>query len=115
MHRFFIVSIILLSLLGCEQNKPGKELIPPETLVPVLVDMHLLYSIQSSNAYRDLSRKVDSIDTHSYIFEKHHIDQAQFDSTIAWYSRHPKLFTDIYDQVVMQLSRLSDSLNQYEE
>jgi hypothetical protein len=113
MHRFFIISIILLSLLGCERNKPGKELIPPETLVPVLVDIHLLYSIQSSNEYRELSRKVDSIDTHNYIFEKHHTSQAQFDSTIAWYSRQPELFTDIYDQVVMQLTRISDSLNQY--
>ena len=115
MHRFFIISIILISLLGCEQNRPGKELIPPETLVPVIVDMHLLYSIQSSTVFRELSREVDSIDTYSYIFEKHDINRIQFDSTIAWYSRHPDLFTNIYDQVVMQLSRISDSLNFYQE
>ena len=115
MHRLFVIFIILLLFPGCERNKPGKDLIPPETLVHVIVDMHLLYSIQSSNAYRELSRDVDSIDTHSYLFEKHQIDKAQFDSTIAWYSRHPELFTDIYDQVVMQLSRMSDSLNLYKE
>lgn len=111
MRNYFIISMILLFLLACESNKPGKDLIPPETLVPVLIDMHLVYSLQSSSYIRDLSRKVDSIDSYGYIFEKYDVTRVQFDSTIAWYSRHPKLFTDVYDQVVMQLTRMSDSLN----
>ena len=111
MRRFLVTSLILLSFMGCNPDKPGKDLIPPEVLVPVLIDMHLVSALQSSMMIRELSREVDSIDTYGYIFEKHDINRVQFDSTIAWYSRHPKQFTDVYDQVVMELTRISDSLN----
>lgn len=114
MRRILYPALILLFISGCQQDRPGRDLIPPETLVPMLMDLHLTYAIQSSMQYRQLLRQADSVDTHSYIFEKYEVNQADFDSTIAWYSRHPELFRDIYDQVVMELSRISDSLNTYE-
>jgi hypothetical protein len=110
MRHCLVILFTLVLILGCERNKPGKDLIPPETLVPVLVDLHLVYAIQSSSAYRDILNRVDSVDTYSYVFEKYGVKRVAFDSTIAWYSRHPKMFTDIYDEVVMQLSRRIDSL-----
>ena len=55
--------------------------------------------------------EVDSIDTYSYVFEKHGITKVQFDSTIAWFSRRPELFTEVYDEVVMLLSQRSDSIS----
>ena len=110
MRRFIFAVFFILSLAACDQNRPGKDIIPPETLVPVLVDMHLLNSLQTSHTFRALSRNVDSIDTRGYIFDKHGITSIEFDSSIAWYSRHPLLFTEIYDEVVMQLTLISDSL-----
>lgn len=110
MRNFLLISLILLSLLACESNKPGKDLLPPETLVPVLVDLQLLYAIQSTQSYRSLSRRVDSVNTHSYIFEKHGITKAEFDSTVSWYSRNPKQYIEIYDEVIMDLSQIADSL-----
>jgi hypothetical protein len=111
MRIYIIIATILLSLGACKQNKSGKYIIPPETLVPVLMDMHLNYTLQSSNEIRKLAREVDSIDGYGYIFDKHDISRIQFDSTIAWYSRNPELFIDIYDQVIMQLTQLEDSIN----
>ncbi len=115
MRKLFLISLILLSLLACESSKPGKELIPPETLVPILVDMHLGYSIQASPEFRSLSRSVDTVDTYSYIFVKHDVTKVMFDSSLSWYAQHPKRFTEIYDEVVMQLSLMSDSLDLEEE
>ena len=96
--------------MACESSRPGKELIPPETLVPILVDMHFGYAIQASPEFRALSRTVDTVDTYSYIFIKHDVTKVMFDSTLSWYTQHPKLFTEIYDEVVMQLTQLYDSL-----
>ena len=110
MRRAITLMFILILLFGCEDNKPGKDLIPPEKLVPVLVDMHLVYALQSSATIRNIARDVDSVDTYGYIYDKYDITRVQFDSTIAWYSRHPKIFMDIYDQVIMELSRMSDSV-----
>jgi hypothetical protein len=109
MRKVVPVLVLFILLLGCENDRPGKDLIPPEKLVPVLVDMHLVYALQSSAMIRNIGREVDSIDNYGYIYDKYDITKVQFDSTIAWYSRHPKIFTDIYDQVVMELSRMSDS------
>ncbi len=110
MRNFLFISLFLISILACERSKPGKELIPPETFVPVLVDLHLVYAIQSSQQFRTLSREVDSIDTYNYVFEKYEVSKVMFDSTLSWYSQHPKRFTEIYDEVVMQLSLMADSL-----
>ena len=58
MHRFLIVSIILLSLLGCERNKPGKEfwiysrlLNEPEIkeVYPIFGDYDFLVKIEADN------------------------------------------------------------------
>lgn len=111
MRKFFLIALFLLFLVACESNRPGKDLIPQENLVPILVDMHLGYAIQATPEFRTLSRSVDTVDTHSYIFDKHGVTKAMFDSSLSWYSQHPKHFIDIYDEVVMQLSQISDSLN----
>ncbi len=103
--------MILLSLAACNHNRPPKDILQPEEIVPVLIDMHLVNSIQSAPEYRTLTQGMDSVDVYSYIFEKHGIDRVEFDSSIAWYSRNPELFTQIYDHVVMRLTQISDSLN----
>lgn len=97
-------------LLSCQQDKPQKDVLEKEELVPLLVDLHLLNAIESSVEYRKIAMDVDSIDSYSYIFEKHGTTKAEFDSSLAWYSRHPKLFTEIYDEVIMNLTRLQDSI-----
>ena len=110
MNRYLIIAIIFLSVSAFNSRKPGKDLIPPETFVPVLIDMHITYAIQTSSEFRKLARDVDSVDTHNYIYDKHNISREMFDSTLVWYSRHPDLFTDIYDEVIMQLTQLHDSI-----
>jgi len=110
MRRILIIAMILLSLAACKNDRPGRDIIPPEEIVPLLVDMHLVHAVQTSPEYRTFYREADSVDIYGYIFEKHQVDRVRFDSSIAWYSRHPKLFTEVYDHVVMQLTRMSDSL-----
>jgi hypothetical protein len=110
MQRFIILALTVITLLGCRRENPGKDIIPPETLVPILVDFHLVYSIQAMPSFRNLNQKVDSLDIYSYVFEKYGVTKPMFDSTIAWYSRNPEPFTEIYDEVVMQLTQLRDSL-----
>jgi hypothetical protein len=112
MNRFFIL-ILLASLFimgSCQQDKPRSDLLEKEEMIPVLIDLHLAYAIQASADFRKISLEVDSVDTYTYIFDKYGTSKVAFDSSIAWYSRHPKLFTDIYDEVVMNLTQMRDSL-----
>ena len=111
MRKFLFFSLALITIAACNSDKPGKDIIQPEIMVPVLIDLHMVYAIQAEPTFREISRKVDTIDTHSYVYKKHNIPRVEFDSSIAWYSRHPGLFSTIYDEVVMKLTRLSDSLD----
>ena len=111
-----IRNIIILSLMplyilvSCQGDKPEKGLLEKEEFIPLLVDLHLVYAIQSSVDFRKILSEVDSVDVYTYIFEKHGVSKVIFDSSVAWYSRHPELFTEIYDEVVMDLTQKQDSI-----
>ena len=105
-----IVLILILCGVACVR-KPPRTLIPEESLVPMLVDFHLVYSVQQSPDFLDISKKMDSIDPFSYIFEKHGYTKAEFDTSVSWYTKNPEYLVEIYNDVIMRLSQLNDSIN----
>ena len=112
MNRFIILILVvpLSILVSCQRDKPQRGMLEKDELIPILIDLHKAYAIQSSAKYRKIALDVDSVDVYAYIFDKHSVSKVVFDSSIAWYSRHPKLFTEIYDEVVMDLTQSRDSL-----
>jgi hypothetical protein len=42
---------------------------------------------------------------YAMVLERHDITQAQFDSSLVWYTAHPQLFDKIYPKVLAQLTR----------
>jgi hypothetical protein len=112
MNRFVILTLLLplFIMVSCERDRPPKDLLEKDEMIPLLIDLHMAYAIQSSVQFRKISLDVDTVDTYTYIFDKHGVQKAVFDSSVAWYSRHPKRFTEIYDEVVMDLTQMRDSL-----
>jgi hypothetical protein len=80
----------------------------------VLVDIHLTFAIQTTPEFHEFFKLYDSIDLHSGIFAKHHVDKAAFDSTLSYYSRNPENLIEIYDEVIMRLSKMQDSIQENE-
>ena len=112
MNRFIILILCVVPFIlgSCHRDRLHKDLIGKDELVPLLIDLHMVYAIQSSVDFRHIAQDVDSVDVYSYVFEKHGVTKVVFDSTIAWYSRHPTHFTEVYDEVVMNLTQKQDSL-----
>jgi hypothetical protein len=110
MERTLAILLVLLICSACE-NKPPKHLIPEETLVPMLVDFQLANSTQQNLEFRKIAAEYDSIEPFSYIFEKHGYTKAEFDTTISWYMRNSEYFVDMYDEVIMRLTQINDSIN----
>jgi len=112
-----IVLLLMISLLlSCTPHKkPASELlIPDDKIVPVLIDLHIVYALQTTREFRDLANKYDSIDVHSGIFDKHGITKEQLDSTLSYLSKNPQKLLDIYDEVIMELSQMQDSITAIE-
>ena len=110
MNKILGVLLVLLICSACG-NRPPRYLIPEETLVPMLVDFHLTWSIQHNTDIRRVIRDYDSIDTFSYIFEKHGYTKAEFDTTLSWYLKNTEYYVNMYDEVIMKLTQINDSIN----
>jgi hypothetical protein len=110
--KLLLFSILLVLMADCKTDHGIKKkyLIDRETLVNVLVDIHLANALQGSPEYYNISRMYDSIDINSRIFNKHGIEKASFDSTIAYYTKKPEILTKIYDEVIMRLTQIQDSI-----
>lgn len=82
----------------------NKEVLSPEKLEDVLVDMHLAEGVALSLS-KDFKHIEDKADLYSAIYEKHGITSAQFDSTISYYSYDLTTLTEVYDSVVVRIER----------
>jgi hypothetical protein len=113
-----ILLIICISIpAGCLKKKQisGKEFIPREVLVDVLVDIHLVDGVTNDRKFFRRYENVDSIDVLGPILDKYNISRQMFDTTIYEYSRYPLLFDQVYNEVLMKLNIMLDENDQSED
>lgn len=109
--NIFCYLLVLLCLLGCGRHKG--EIIPQRKLVPLLVDMHLANALNSGS----MQNAMEAIDTsiteyYNTVLKKYNVTRADFDSTMAYYSKKPKQFDKIYEKVISKLSDQEGSFDQ---
>ena len=103
----YILSVaFLLTLLSCEVKMPD-YVIPPYKIEAFLYDYHLIQSMGGQYSSDDYKEKL----YYSYIFEKHNIEKEAFDSSMQWYSRHPKYLKWIYESLETRLNAEVDKLD----
>jgi len=100
------LSLMLIIPVSCSKKKEitGKEFIPRDVLVDVLVDVHLVDGITNDRKFFHRFEDVDSIDVLGPILEKYQVDRQMFDTTLYIYSRHPDLLDQVYNDVLMKLN-----------
>ena len=93
----FTLCSLFFTLMGCRP----KGILHSWEMRELLVDLHktdallqvcgLQYNQEKKNIY------------YAQILERHGTTQAQFDSSLVWYTAHPKLFDKIYPKVLKEL------------
>jgi len=114
---FILTSIIILLSTGCSDKKQikGKEFIPRDDMMEMMVDIHLLDGITNDVKFYRKYNPNDSIDLYGQIFEKYGYKRAQFDTTLVEYARNPHLLNALYNDVMGELNLLQDQLTKEEE
>jgi hypothetical protein len=102
--RLFFCGIFLVFYCSC--SKPKAE-IPPgilsqKEMIPILVDIHIAHS--AAELFKS-DTSLTMSDYMSYILSIHHVEKAVYDSSITFYTRHPEIMQDIYDEVINELSK----------
>lgn len=95
--RWTLIACLAL-LTSCGKEIPN-EIIQPNKMERVLYDYHLMMSLSdnSKNTEREAQK--------NYIFQKHDITQAEFDSSMVWYTRETKELMSIYDNLNKRFKR----------
>jgi hypothetical protein len=73
----------------------------------ILYDYHIAKAMGDQLPYSEGYKRLLYID---YVFQKHGTTQAQFDSSMVWYTRHTEILSEIYKQVAARLHDDEDAV-----
>ena len=98
MKLHWIVVVVLFVLTGCGKNIPD-DIIQPAQMENVLYDYHLTIgmSINMKNTEKEAMK--------NYLFQKHRISSADFDSSMVWYTRNTSVLAEIYENLDKRFKR----------
>jgi hypothetical protein len=96
--KLSLYMILVLCLTGCR----------PKGILHSWEMRSLLYDLHRTDALLQVSGKQYESDEvrdlyYAGVLEKHGVTQAQFDSSLVWYTAHPQLFDKIYPKVIVRL------------
>ena len=95
---FLSIFIFQFSLFSCRP----KGILHSGEMRRVLIDLHKTEgAIQAAGVRFDAHEERDLY--YAQVLEKHGITQAQFDSSLVWYTAHPQFFNKIYPKVLREL------------
>ena len=96
-----ILPILLLSLVLFAGCRP-KGILHSWEMRDIMVDLHKTDALLQVAGLQFGHNDVADI-YYAEVLEKHGVTQAQFDSSLVWYTDHPQLFDKIYPKVLAKL------------
>jgi hypothetical protein len=108
---WFMLCTIILSCSGVKR----KYLIPEKKLISIIVDMNIADGITFQYSPGMKRMNLDSAAVYGWVLEKHDVTKAQFDSTIAYYTKHPDRLDRIYEKVIASLSKMESEIKEAEK
>ena len=94
------LSLVTLYLSGCRPH----GILSSRKMRQVMVDLHKTDALLQVSGMNHGHNEAEDI-YYAMVLEKHGITQAQFDSSLVWYTAHPQLFDKIYPKVLKQLEQ----------
>jgi len=108
--KILLFSFFLIFLFaGCDRPK---SVLNQREMEDVLFDLHKLEGTLSVKDGNYIFDKKDNL-YYSSILKKHHITQADFDSSVVWYTKHPKQFERMYDNIIDRMSALKTDVKKW--
>lgn len=102
----FVIGIILL-FTACNGRPEG--VLNKSEMTDILVEMHKLDgSLDAKGILYNQTGEKDKY--YKSILDKYEITQVEFDSSVVWYTKNPKKFTKIYDEVFVRLTEMDEEI-----
>ena len=101
------ISILAFGMMSCEVKRPDTVLSDAE-MENVLYDYHIAKSAGEELARNENFKRALYTE---YVFQKHGITEAEFDSSMVWFARNPKILGEIYGRVTKRLKAEQTQVN----
>lgn len=88
-----------------------KGILSSREMRQVLVDLHKTDGMLQTRGARGLEYEDRDL-YYAQVLAKHHVTQAQFDSSLVWYTAHPQFFNKIYPKVLKDLEAEEEAFNE---
>src|SRR5690242_9962320 len=118
-HTYKLCYFFYFALLGCFFISCTKQKIqiPPgvlnkQEMVPVIADVHLAQAAAGLYHPND-STRFSMKEYLPYILKIHHVTEAQYDTSISFYMANPELMQEIYDSVIVELSKKESEVTRH--
>ena len=94
---------VALLFVQCARTVPDPpaDLIQPDAMVPLLVDVHLVEGAR--NGALILGDTNDIEDYYAKVYSKHGVSEELFQRSFSWYNGEPDAFIPIYEKVLDSL------------
>lgn len=102
-YIFFTIVSFIIILTSCTINKNTEIIIPQDTMAMVLADVHMADATLSIIINHNKFKEID--DYYYTVIQKYNINRARLDSSISYYSSRGKEYADIYEEVMLILSK----------
>ena len=102
-HIKYPILILLLCIVGFVSCRP-RGILTSRQMRSVIVDLHKMDGMLQVSNMQYGYEEAKTI-YYAQVLEQHGVTQAQFDSSLVWYTAHPQLFDKIYPKVLAQLEQ----------
>ena len=101
-----IAAFIIIILFSCSAGSPTipKDTLSINEMSSILSDLHLV-QLSMNDRLRGEERNVTTNEYLAAILEKHHTTKKVFLNSLKFYSQYPDMLNEVYDSVIVQLSR----------
>ena len=97
----------MLTVMACKVKRPD-GVIAESQMEELLYDYHLARSMGENLPVSDNYKKALYIQS---VFQKYDVTQAEFDSSMVWYTRHTDILAKIYEKINDRLKEEQASIN----
>lgn len=105
--QWYSVILLAFGMAACQVKRPDTVL-PDAKMENVLYDFHIAKAMGEEVPYGESYKRVLYIES---VYRKHGITQADFDTSMVWYARHPDALTKVYERVNQRLKAGRDGVN----
>lgn len=105
----WVLALCLTIVAACVPQKreaPPPDVLDEDQFARIMVDVQLIEAMRVHKLGPRRETSIDMAELYDEIFRKHGVTRSTFEKTFGYYTEHPDLMKDIYEQVIDSLVTL---------